>query len=315
MTPAKQSRHALGIACGVGAGALWGIVFLGPQVLSDFSPVELSAGRYLAYGLASLLLIAPIWKRLSGRVTRVDWKALFWLSLAGNIVYFLFLVVAIQKAGIAVASLIVGLVPVSASLFGGGHSDSLRLRALIGPLALILAGVAAINIDLFSHGGGPDATTFDLILGVACAVAALLSWTAYAVYNARHLKAHPHFTSNEWSLLTGLMTGAQALLLMPAFVLGPKHGMDAFPLFWGVVTVTAIGASVIGNALWNGASRMLPISLSGQLIVFETLFALLYGFVLEHRVPRPLEWLAVALLMSGILWSAHKHRVAPENAH
>ncbi|MET0338696.1 MAG: DMT family transporter, partial [Caulobacter sp.] len=144
---------------------------------------------------------------------------------------------------------------------------------------------------------------------------ALLSWTAYAVYNARHLKAHPHFTSNEWSLLTGLVTGFQALFLIPAFFIGPSHGMDAFPMFWGIVTITAIGASVIGNALWNGASRMLPMSLSGQLIVFETLFALLYGFILEHRGPRPFEIAAVALLMGGVLWSAHKHRTVPAAAH
>lgn len=309
-----SNRKVLGISCGVGAGALWGMVFLGPQMLPGFSPVEQSAGRYLAYGLASLVLIAPLWRKLAPRVTRADWRALFWLSMAGNIVYFLFMVEAVHKAGIAVTSLIVGLVPVTASLFGGGH-DSLKLRDMAGPLLVILAGVAAINIDLFSHGGGPDASTLDLVFGVFCAVAALLSWTAYAVYNARHLKAHPHFTSNEWSLLTGLVTGGLALLMVPAFFIGPRHGMGAYPMFWGVSIILALGASVVGNGLWNGASRMLPMSLSGQLIVFETLFALLYGFILEHRVPRPLEWLAIALLMSGILWSAHKHRVVPENAH
>jgi hypothetical protein len=51
----------------------------------------------------------------------------------------------------------------------------------------------------------------------------------------------------------------------------------------------ALGASVIGNGLWNAASRLLPLSLSGQLIVFETLFALLYGFLHDARWPLPLE--------------------------
>ncbi|MET0338682.1 MAG: DMT family transporter [Caulobacter sp.] len=314
MTPANQSRQALGIACGVGAGALWGVVFMGPQLLSGFSPVEQSAGRFLAYGLASLVLIAPLWRSVAPRITREDWAALFWLSMAGNIVYFLFMVVAVQKAGIAVTSLIVGLVPVTASLFGGGP-DSLRLRDMAGPLLVILAGVAAINVDLFSHGGGPNASTLDLIVGVVCAVAALLSWTGYAVFNARYLKAHPHFTSNEWSLLSGIVTGGLALLMIPSFFIGPSHGMDAYPVFWGVSIVLALGASVVGNSLWNGASRMLPMSLSGQLIVFETQFALLYGFVLEHRLPRPLEWTAIALLMAGVLWSAHKHRTVPVAAH
>lgn len=39
-----------GVAYGVMAGALWGMVFLVPRVLPDFSPLLLSAGRYTMYG-------------------------------------------------------------------------------------------------------------------------------------------------------------------------------------------------------------------------------------------------------------------------
>jgi hypothetical protein len=43
---------------------------------------------------------------------------------------------------------------------------------------------------------------------------------------------------------------------------------------------------VIGNHLWNIASRKVPLTLSGQLILFETLFALLYGFIYKQQLPR-----------------------------
>ena len=43
-----------GVAYGVMAGALWGMVFLVPRVLPDFSPLLLSAGRYTMYGIVSL---------------------------------------------------------------------------------------------------------------------------------------------------------------------------------------------------------------------------------------------------------------------
>ena len=35
-----------GVVYGMLAGALWGMVFLVPRLLPDFSPVLLSAGRY-----------------------------------------------------------------------------------------------------------------------------------------------------------------------------------------------------------------------------------------------------------------------------
>lgn len=49
----------VGIANGIAAGALWGVVFLAPAVLSHFSAVQLSAGRYLVYGLIAVVLLAP----------------------------------------------------------------------------------------------------------------------------------------------------------------------------------------------------------------------------------------------------------------
>ena len=48
-----------GVVYGVLAGALWGMVFLVPRLLTDFSPLLLSAGRYTMYGLVSLAAALP----------------------------------------------------------------------------------------------------------------------------------------------------------------------------------------------------------------------------------------------------------------
>lgn len=45
----------------------------------------------------------------------------------------------------------------------------------------------------------------------------------------------------------------------------------------------------------------------GQLIVFETVFALLYGFVYDHRLPRVLEIAALVLLLAGVYGSVRRH--------
>lgn len=305
----------LGLLCGLIAGAFWGGVFLAPLLLKAFTPLQMTAGRYIAYGLASLVLLAPAARTVFGRMTGRDWRDLAGLSLLGNLIYYVGLAVAVRNAGVAAASLIIGLLPVTVTLVGArangtGAGEGVALRRLAAPLALLAAGVVCINVDVFRSGDGVPVPR--LILGVLGAVLALACWTLYAVWNARRLAATPKFNSHEWSLLTGVVTGALSLaLIVPAFALaGAAHGSGAWTLFWSVSLAVALGASVIGNGLWNAASKRLPLSLSGQLIVFETLFALIYGFLYEGRWPRPLESLAIALMLAGVLWSVSLHRPA-----
>ncbi|BBF80746.1 hypothetical protein [Asticcacaulis excentricus] len=46
----------------------------------------------------------------------------------------------------------------------------------------------------------------------------------------------------------------------------------------------------------------------GQMILFETLFALLYGFLWEGRWPHLTEIIAIALLCASVLTCAAAHR-------
>ena len=46
------------------AGAVWGLVFLVPALLPEFSPLLLSCARFILYGAVSALLILPDAKRL-----------------------------------------------------------------------------------------------------------------------------------------------------------------------------------------------------------------------------------------------------------
>jgi drug/metabolite transporter (DMT)-like permease len=78
--------------------------------------------------------------------------------------------------------------------------------------------------------------------------------------------------------------------------------------FAGLIVAMALFCSVLGNALWNIASRALPLALTGQMIVFETIFASLYGYLWEGRWPTPLESLALALLVAGVAMCARAHR-------
>jgi drug/metabolite transporter (DMT)-like permease len=315
-----QQRLLIGLLCGLVAGAFWGGVFLAPKLLAAFTPLQMTAGRYVCYGLASAVLLAPSARKVLGRLTLADWRDLAGLSLLGNIVYYVGLAVSVQIAGVAPASLIIGLLPVTITLVGAqksgkGPGEGVPLRRLAVPLLLVLAGVVCINIAAFQTATGVSVGR--LSLGLLAAAGALAVWTVFAVWNARRLAATPRFNSHEWSLLTGVVTGLLSLLLViPAFFLGGgAHAGEAWLLFWSVSLAVALGASVIGNGLWNAASRLLPLSLSGQLIVFETLFALLYGFLHEARWPLPLEIAAIVLMLVGVLWSVHLHRPDSDAVH
>lgn len=299
----------VGVANGIAAGALWGVVFLAPAMLSQFSAVQLSAGRYLVYGLIAVVLLAPRWRQLRTRIGLAEWRGLLWLSLAGNLVYFVLLATAVQWAGGAAASLIVGLIPVVVTLAGVREQGAVPLRALAPALLLCLLGVALVGYEAVrAEHTGTDSTR--RLLGLLCAVGALLSWAVYSIGNSRWLARRPDLSGHDWSLLTGVATGGLALLLVPtAFLLPANHHADVdWRSFWLICAGVAVVASLLGNACWNRASRHLPLTLTGQMIVFETLFALLYGFAWQQRWPSAMEMVAIVCLVSGVLMCAHAHR-------
>lgn len=299
-----DNRSWLGIVSGIAAGALWGLVFLAPQLTSGFAPLQLSAGRYLAYGIVAAALIAPSLPRLARRLGREEWQALFLLGLSGNIVYYLFLASAVQAGGVAMPSLVVGLLPIAITVAGSRDRHAVPLRRLLPSLLLGAAGLACIAWESLAGQGQGS------LFGLACALGALASWTLYAVANSRWLARLDGVSGHEWNLALGVVTGLQALVLaVPAFAGEMTSRSSAQWLeFAGVVTAVAILCSIIGNALWNVASRTLPLALTGQMIVFETLFAALYGFLWEGRWPTLPETAALALLVAGVVSCARAHR-------
>jgi drug/metabolite transporter (DMT)-like permease len=302
-----------GVLCAMLAGAMWGSVFIVPELLPAFSPIELAVGRYIAYGVIALGLVLPRLPSLLKRLARSDYATLLRHSLSGNLIYYMLLVLGVKLAGVAPTSLIIGVLPISVTLMGRKDHGAVPLRQLALPMLVVMAGIACINVDVFTRPDFGPAGMAQTLLGVLCAVGALLCWSWYALDNARYLKRNPHFTSAEWSALYGLASGVIALAL-GALALAIWHndvtraasGRD-WTVFWITNGLLALGASVIGNHLWNIASRRVPVTLSGQLILFETLFALLYGFVYAQRLPRGLEVAAIGLLIAGVVWSVRVH--------
>jgi drug/metabolite transporter (DMT)-like permease len=290
------------------------MVFIVPEMLSAFSPLELAVGRYIAYGALALGMALPQLSRLLGKLDRADLAAMLRQALAGNIIYYMLLALGVKLAGVPATSLIIGMLPVSVTLLGRNDHGAASLRALAIPLTLIAAAVLCMNADVFSAAQTGRGSVAARLGGIACAAGALACWSWYALDNARFLKQNHHFSGAEWSMLYGLASGVLALLVgagavaVDGAIAAPGRDWGRFAL---VNLLLALGASVVGNYLWNVASRRVPVTLCGTLILSETMFAFLYGFVYQHRMPRPLEALAMVLMVAGTVWSVRVHEMPP----
>ena len=74
-----------GLLFGIAACAIWGLIYIIPILLPEYSPILISSARYTIYGLACLFLVPMQLKDLK-RLTKKDWILAFNLSFFGSIV-------------------------------------------------------------------------------------------------------------------------------------------------------------------------------------------------------------------------------------
>jgi drug/metabolite transporter (DMT)-like permease len=290
-----------GIFFGLGAGAFWGLSFLIPKLFGDLTPGLLALSRCGGFALiASVVLlrsrsVSVLWGR--------HWRMALWLSITGYSVYYYLLIFSIRYAGIPVSSLIIGLLPLTISL---ASRDTVRRKGLFRlSMGMIGLGILLLNVDgLRSLPLDPTNQTA-FFLGVFLSVISLASWTCFSVQNSRYLKAHREIDSAQWAAVLGVFS----LLTMAPIALfdvwRDSHSIHAdFTLLLHILVAMGIlgfGCSYIASVMWNVASKNLPTAVTGQLIVSETVFALLYGYLFHGMPPGPLEFVCIVLLVGGVV--------------
>ena len=303
-----QRRVTVGLSAGLGAGALWGLVFVAPRMAPGFTGVDVASFRFMSFGLMSSALLAWRLRRGEAQPTGSQMRAVLGLSVLGFTGYYTLLALAIGWAGTAVPALIIGTIPLWLMVLG--KPAHLSWRALWPGLVCTAAGLALMVWADLAHVKLGDAASGQYGWGMALAVLSMVSWTAFALLNARWVKAHPEVDSAQWTNWLGVATGLGALLLWLA--LGtPWVKLVALPgLVQGllVCVLTGVGSAWLASLLWTMASRRLSASLCGQLIVSETLFALVYSFVWDATWPVPVQWVAAVLFVLGIVASVRAHR-------
>ncbi|MBB6056140.1 DMT family transporter [Tolumonas osonensis] len=310
-----------GVLFALAAGAMWGLIFIGPVLIPEYPAALQSVGRYLAFGLICLPLAWQDRRRLSA-LNRADWLEALKLAAIGNLLYYFFLSSAIQQIGVPISSMIIGVLPVVVTICSNisySHRDGkFAWRDLLPSLALVLAGLVCVNLaELQGKTHGYDVPTY--LSGIAFAFMAVACWTWYPMRNANWLRVNTTKSPVTWATAQGIATLPLAILgyglvwyqlqlVQPSFdmPLGPRPWV-----FIALMSTIGLLCSWLGTLCWNQASQRLPTALAGQLIVFETLAGLTYAFLLRQEFPSLLTMIGVMILMLGVLKSFRIKRIMP----
>ena len=107
-------------------------------------------------------------------------------------------------------------------------------------------------------------------------------------------------------MATGL--GAGLLWLFAGSDVKTMTSDPKFASFAIICIVTGLGSAWLATIFWNIASQRLSASLCGQLIVSETVFALIYSSWWDGQLPDLLAIVAGVVFVLGILASIKAHR-------
>ncbi|PJD94015.1 MAG: EamA family transporter [Parachlamydia sp.] len=309
----------LGVLLVLAACLIWGLIFVVPLFMAGFTAFEVVLGRHLCFGTLSICLLFYIWGRGALHISReMIFKALLF-ALVTNIIYYTTLVLALRSASPAVTALISGLSPITIALYGNLKQRTYSFKSLLVPSILILLGLILVNIPALENRWFSD-NIENYLFGLVCALAALIAWTWYVVANAEFLKRNPGLPASQWATMIGAATFCWVALLGITVGIVDATIIDIakidpfeerFIIFLTGCLILGIVCSWIGSYLWHRASTLLPIALAGQLTVFETVFALMFVFFVEARIPFASEVLGILIMLAavvGSLWMLEKRK-------
>jgi drug/metabolite transporter (DMT)-like permease len=309
MTRSPKSAVLGGIGAGTLAGLIWGLAFPLPELLDGWSPVAITAGRYLAYGGLSMVLFLVGGRGLR-RLARQHWRLALVYAVAGNVGYYLLLVLGVDLVGAPITDIIIGCTPVLMAIAGNVIAPAYPWRTLVLPLMLVSGGLAIVNI-LEIGGAAPieHTSTAMKVLGVLAASGGALAWTWYGLANARFLTQHQEISAVSWATVVGLSTGVVTLVAMP--LAAATHQLSPTTPIGGSrpgVTELVVASLILGillswagAGLWNHASARISPTAVGMLLNVETASGFTYVYLARDEWPPLGQVVGLVLVLIGVM--------------
>lgn len=297
-----------GILFALTACFIWGLLFVVPQFMEGFSSLEVCLGRYTFYGALSSCILLRGWFKGGYRYPLPVWLQAVVYSLSCTFGYYVFFILGMRYSSPAVCALILGISPIAIAFYGNWKEKEGNFKKLLIPAFLIIIGLIVINAPQFSD--NPSSSTY--LIGLISSFIALFSWSFYVIANAQFLKKHPEVSFGEWSTLIGVSALFWSIVFGSIFYFfgGKIFDVGKYVSFNPELKQFLVGSAIlgllcswVGAFFWNRASFHLPVSLAGQLTIFETIFGLCFVYMLDRRFPPFMEALGIALFLAAIAYA------------
>lgn len=312
----RRGRSAAGLGAGITAGLVWGLSYLLVVLVGGWNPVIVTVGRYLAYGVLSALLFAVGGRRMR-ELARQHWRRALLFALAGNVGYYLLLVVGIRTAGAPLTDMVIGAIPVVVAVVGNWLSPAYRWRRLTLPLILVTAGLLLVStLEIAGVHAYQPGSAGEKMAGLIAACGAVVLWTWYALANGRFLAAHQAASPARWSTVVGVATGVVTLAGLPlAAVAGqlaaPASGKPGIAALVAAVVILGVVVSWAGTWLWNLTSARLSPTLAGLLVNVETVAGFVYVYAAKLQWPPPGQLTGLLLVVTGVTLAVPRPQRVP----
>ncbi len=230
------------------------------------------------------------------------WSRALGLSLLGNVVYFVAVTAAVRYANAPMGSLIIGMLPVAMPLAANLVERTFCLEPARHPGRVDDAGLALVHIAEKSPTDGVLGAGTDYWFGIGLYLTALLAWTCYGIANARFPRAPHRYRRRRLGEPAGRYTAATDALpvLALAVATDPTAAARAWGSFIAVSILLGVVASWTALVCWNRVTQLLPASIAGQLLVFETIAGLAYAYAWKGAWPPLMVVAGSAALIAGV---------------
>ncbi len=291
---------------------IWGLIYVVPEFMPAFNSLEVALGRYALYGIISLLYMLIFRFKALCDFPLDLWKKAIWFGLIANVGFYPAAVLSMRYAHPAITVLISGIGPISIAFYGNWKQQECSFKQLLWPCIAMLAGLVLANLPAISQSSVEGSLSLYL-LGLFFGIIALATWTLYAVANGRLFKQHPTLNPCDWCSIMGIATLGWVLVFIGlVFPFLDESYIYKYTVWTPELQVFLLGSLVLGVLcswfafyLWNKGSLVLPVSLAGQLTIFETLFGLLFVYTLEQRLPQSIEFLGILMMLGSISLSLY----------
>mgnify|MGYP000285289819 CR=1 FL=1 len=294
----------LGILAGLLTCVLWGLTFVAPRAVIPFSAFDLAAGRYGVFGFTCLALM--LFPRFRPRGLPLSlWAFGILLGSVGYAGYFLLASFAVRDAGAVIPPLIIGLMPVLLPIIANFRENALPWRELALPLGLIVIGIVVANVSGLQH--LDHEASWTMLRGTLWAIAALVVWIGYGIGNAWVMRRPDAPDALHWTGMQGLGSVVASTMLIPTLSYGTFASASPDEIQNFAIWVIALGlaGSWVATWCWVYASKRLPLSLTSQLVIAETVFGVAFGLLYEKRLPTMSEGSGALLQVLGVAMAVY----------